>query len=206
MPLACWPLCALLLPPHATRAAHNPRRLIHFATAAKTTYAKPSGQKLRAPFQEERAVVSQDSGMSRERSARAYGLSQGRGTCADASVVRRQFEAPWAARWGPEATALAERHVCMFAWLPFAMYVLAAAFGVVRGTLTGGVEIVLMAALVCAVVGLFALWVRIRKDIAAAVARWYGKPVVRTIPYPLTPGSWDRLCRRKGIQPPVPAR
>jgi hypothetical protein len=61
-----------------------------------------------------------------------------------ASVVRRNFEATWAPRWGPEATALAERHGCMFAWLPFAIYVLAAAFGVVWATLTGVIEIVLM--------------------------------------------------------------
>lgn len=131
---------------------------------------------------------------------------KGAGASADASIVRRKFEATWAPRWGPEATALAERHGCMFAWLPFAMYLLGLAVGVVWGTLTGVVEIVLMAALGCVFVGVFALWARMRKEIAAAVTRWYGKPVVRTIPYPLTPGSWDRLCRRKGIQPPVPDR
>jgi hypothetical protein len=46
------------------------------------------------------------------------------------------------------------------------MYLLGAAVGVVWGTLTGVVELMLMAALGCVLVGVFAFWVRIRKEIA----------------------------------------
>ncbi len=108
------------------------------------------------------------------------------------------FERDWVPRVGEPAARRLARRDNLLLLIPLMLLAATVVLAVLNGAQTTSSFVLAIATLVVAIV-VFAFWLRSRVLLAREISQWLGVKVSWVVLPRMTPSSFDKWCRRRGI-------